>query len=127
MEARKHIIGNISWKLITGNNFSSAYIRPENKNNLDVLTGSPKLGDKLFTILQLSLFETFCVTGSLIPVGIVLGVIENRANFYTQRKYAPTSVKAYMTGVKSFYISFDIEIPKLRRAGNRAQTLEEVL
>ena len=41
--------------------------------------------DKLFTILQLSLFETFCVTGSLILVGIVLGVIENRANLYTQR------------------------------------------
>jgi hypothetical protein len=85
------------------------------------------LGDKLFTILQLSLFETFCVTGSLILVGIVLGVIENRANFYAQREYAPTSVKAYMTGVKNFYISFDTEIPKLRRAGNRAQTLELVL
>ena len=41
--------------------------------------------DMLITILQLSLFETFCVTGSLILVGIVLGIIENRANFYTQR------------------------------------------
>ena len=41
--------------------------------------------DKLITILQLSLFETFCVTGSLILVGIILGVIENRANFYIQR------------------------------------------
>jgi len=43
------------------------------------------LEDNFITILQLSLFETFCVTGSLILVGIVLGVIENRANFYTQR------------------------------------------
>lgn len=41
--------------------------------------------DKLFTILQLSLFETLYVTGTLILVGIVLGIIENRANFYTQR------------------------------------------
>ncbi len=41
--------------------------------------------DKLFTILQLSLFETLYVTGSLILVGLVLGIIENRANFYTQR------------------------------------------
>ena len=49
------------------------------------LTGSLKLEDKLFTILQLSLFETLYVTGSLILVGIVLGIIENRANFYTQR------------------------------------------
>lgn len=40
---------------------------------------------KLFTILQLSLFETLYATGSLIFVGIVLGIIENRANFYTQR------------------------------------------
>jgi hypothetical protein len=43
------------------------------------------LEDKLFTILQLSLFETLCVTGILILVGLVLGIIENRANFYTQR------------------------------------------
>ena len=41
--------------------------------------------DKLFAILQLSLFETFYVTGALIFVGIVLGIIEHRANFYTQR------------------------------------------
>lgn len=41
--------------------------------------------DKLFTILQLSLFETLYVTGFLILVGIILGIIENRANFYTQR------------------------------------------
>jgi hypothetical protein len=43
------------------------------------------LEDKFFTILQLSLFETLYVTGTLILVGIVLGIIENRANFYTQR------------------------------------------
>src|SRR5664280_1619909 len=36
-------------------------------------------------ILQLSLFETLCVTGSLILVGIILGIIEDRANFFTWR------------------------------------------
>ena len=41
--------------------------------------------DKLFMILQLSLFETLCVTGSLILVGIILGIIEDRANFFTWR------------------------------------------
>ncbi|KKH50396.1 hypothetical protein [Methanosarcina sp. 1.H.A.2.2] len=38
----------------------------------------------LLTILQLSLFETLCVTGSLILIGFILGFIENRANFYIQ-------------------------------------------
>lgn len=38
----------------------------------------------LFNILQLSLFETFCVTGSLILIGMVLGIIESKANFYIQ-------------------------------------------
>jgi integrase len=45
--------------------------------------------------------------------------------YLQDERYAPLSVKSYMTGVKSFYQSFDIEIPKLPRAGNRAQTLQE--
>jgi hypothetical protein len=43
------------------------------------------LEDKLFTILQLGFFETFYVTGSLIFIGLVLGIVENRANFYSRR------------------------------------------
>ena len=38
--------------------------------------------------------------------------------------YAPISVKNYMTGVKSFYRLFDIEIPTLPRMGNKARPLE---
>lgn len=38
--------------------------------------------------------------------------------------YAPTSVKNYLTGVKSFYKLFDIEIPTLPRTGNKARPLE---
>ncbi|WP_370575804.1 tyrosine-type recombinase/integrase [Methanomethylovorans sp.] len=38
--------------------------------------------------------------------------------------YAPISVKNYLTGVKSFYRVFDIEIPTLPRAGNKARPLE---
>jgi hypothetical protein len=37
-----------------------------------------------FTVFRLSLFETFCVTGSLILIGMILGIIESRANFYVQ-------------------------------------------
>jgi hypothetical protein len=36
------------------------------------------------TVFRVSLFETFYVTGSLILVGLVLGLLENRANFYIQ-------------------------------------------
>lgn len=43
--------------------------------------------NELLTIFRLSLFETFCVTGSLILIGMVLGIIENRANFYVQRTF----------------------------------------
>ncbi|HII00130.1 TPA: hypothetical protein HA351_00265 [Methanosarcinaceae archaeon] len=39
------------------------------------------------TILKLSLFETFCVTGLLILIGLILGIIGNRANFYIQRVF----------------------------------------
>jgi len=39
-------------------------------------------------------------------------------------EYAPISVKNYLTGVKSFYRVFDIEIPTLPRAGNKARPLE---
>lgn len=38
----------------------------------------------LFNILQLSLFETLCVTGSFILIGMILGIIESKANFYVQ-------------------------------------------
>ncbi|HWR24737.1 MAG TPA: hypothetical protein VN278_00755 [Methanosarcina sp.] len=41
----------------------------------------------LLNIVQLSLFETLCVTGSLILIGIILGIIESRANFYVQRVF----------------------------------------
>lgn len=37
---------------------------------------------------------------------------------------AALSVKGYQTGVRSFYKVFDIELPTLPRAGNKAQTLE---
>jgi len=36
------------------------------------------------TVFRVSLFETFYVTGSLILVGLILGLLENRANFYIQ-------------------------------------------
>jgi len=38
----------------------------------------------LLNVLKISLFETFCVTGALILTGIILGIFENRANFYVQ-------------------------------------------
>ena len=45
--------------------------------------------------------------------------------YLQDEKYAPTTVKGYMTGVKSFYKLYDIEIPSLPRSGNKAKTLEE--
>ena len=48
---------------------------------------SRKLENTLITILKLSLFETFCVTGLLILIGLILGIIGNRANFYIQRVF----------------------------------------
>jgi integrase len=41
------------------------------------------------------------------------------------RGNAPQTIKGYMVGVKSFYTAFDIEIPKLYGAGNKAQTLKK--
>lgn len=38
---------------------------------------------------------------------------------------APQTIKGYITGVKSFYTAFDIEIPKSHTAGNKAQTLKK--
>jgi integrase len=38
---------------------------------------------------------------------------------------APTTVKGYMTGVKSFYRCFDIELPNLPRQDKRAKPLEK--
>ena len=38
---------------------------------------------------------------------------------------APQTIKGYLTGVKSFYTAFDIEIPKSHSAGNKAQTLKK--
>ncbi|AKB61746.1 hypothetical protein [Methanosarcina mazei] len=42
------------------------------------------MGNILFDALKLSLLETFCVTGALILTGILLGILEHRANFYIQ-------------------------------------------
>ncbi|AKB43340.1 hypothetical protein [Methanosarcina vacuolata] len=39
------------------------------------------------TVFRVSLFDTFYVTGSLILVGMILGLLENRANFYVQRAF----------------------------------------
>lgn len=39
------------------------------------------------TVFRASLFETLCVTGYLILVGMILGLLENRANFYVQRTF----------------------------------------
>lgn len=39
----------------------------------------------LFTIFRITLFETFCITGCLIFIGIILGLIESKANFFVQR------------------------------------------
>lgn len=41
----------------------------------------------LFNVLQLSLFETLCVTGTLILTGLILGILEHRANFYVQNVF----------------------------------------
>jgi integrase len=38
---------------------------------------------------------------------------------------APFSIKAHMTGVRSFYKTFDIDIPSLPKAGNKAIPLEK--
>jgi tryptophan-rich sensory protein len=48
----------------------------------------------LLTVLQLSLFETLCVTGSLILIGFILGFIENRANFYIQSVFGMKGIMA---------------------------------
>lgn len=40
--------------------------------------------DIFLTALRLSLFETLCVTGSLLVIGVVLGILEHRANYYVQ-------------------------------------------
>jgi integrase len=45
--------------------------------------------------------------------------------YLQNEKYASTSVKTYMTGVTSFYKSFDIEIPSLPRSGNKAKPLQK--
>lgn len=43
--------------------------------------------NQILTIFQVSLFETFYVTGSLILVGLILGLLENRANIYVQKAF----------------------------------------
>ena len=40
-----------------------------------------------FTVFRVSLFDTFYVTGSLILVGMILGLLGNRANFYVQSAF----------------------------------------
>lgn len=42
-----------------------------------------------------------------------------------ESNYAPITVKNYLSGVKSFYRSFDIEIPTLPRFGSKARPLEK--
>lgn len=41
----------------------------------------------LFVIFRLTLFETIYITGSLIIIGIILGLIENKADFFVQRVF----------------------------------------
>lgn len=41
----------------------------------------------LFAIFRLTLFETFYITGSLIFIGIILGLIESKTNFFVQRVF----------------------------------------
>ncbi|MGE5328080.1 MAG: hypothetical protein ACM3KR_01035, partial [Deltaproteobacteria bacterium] len=43
--------------------------------------------NSLFTVIRVSLFETFCVTGSLILVGMILSLFANKANFYIKRTF----------------------------------------
>jgi integrase len=42
-----------------------------------------------------------------------------------EKEYAPTTIKAHMAGVRSFYRVFDIELPTLPRAGSKAKPLEK--
>lgn len=44
---------------------------------------------------------------------------------HLQETCAPTTVKGYLTGVKSFYTLFDIELPTLPRLDKKARTLEK--
>lgn len=53
-----------------------------------------KMDDVLLTIFRVSLFETFYVTGSLILAGIILGLLENRANLYVQRTFGRKGILA---------------------------------
>lgn len=46
----------------------------------------------LFSIFRLSLFGTLCITGSLILIGLILGIIEKRANFYLQRVFGRNGI-----------------------------------
>ncbi len=41
------------------------------------------------------------------------------------KELAPLTIKTYMNGVKSFYRTFDIEIPQLPKTGTKLVTLEE--
>ncbi|WP_269850382.1 hypothetical protein [Methanosarcina horonobensis] len=50
--------------------------------------------DTLLTVFRLSLFETLCVTGSLILIGMILGIIENRANYYVQSVFGMKGIIA---------------------------------
>lgn len=45
--------------------------------------------------------------------------------YLINQKLSPLSVKAHMSGITSFYKSFDIEIPKTPRSERAAQPLEE--
>lgn len=43
--------------------------------------------NSLLMVLKLSIFETFCVTGLFILIGLILGFLEGRANFYVLKTF----------------------------------------
>jgi integrase len=49
----------------------------------------------------------------------------NFRRYLQDKGNAPQTIKGYLTGVKSFYMAFDIEIPKSHSGGNKAQTLKK--
>ncbi len=53
-----------------------------------------KMENIIFNVLQLTLFETLCVTGALILTGMILGMIEQRANFYAQSVFGMKGIMA---------------------------------
>ncbi|MDD3041461.1 MAG: hypothetical protein PHW56_00680 [Methanosarcinaceae archaeon] len=52
------------------------------------------MGNILLIIIRLSIFETFCVTGLLILIGLILGLLESRANFYILKTFGLKGILA---------------------------------